>query len=600
MSERVLAELAGVTVLGILAQWIGWRLRLPSILLLLLAGIVAGPVTGFIDPDAIFGDLLLPVVSISVAVILFEGGLSLRVRDLREVGGVVWNLVTVGALITLLCTLLAARFLLGMDWYLAALLGAILVVTGPTVVIPILNHVRPEGRVGPVLRWEGIVIDPIGAVLAVLVFEVALAGEFNGVGPVVNSLVRTFAVGGALGLGGATLLVTLLRRYWIPDQLQSPVSLMLVVAVAALGNVVQEESGLVAVTAMGVAMANQSRALVRHIMEFKENLGVLLLGVLFVLLAARLSLEDLAGVGVPGILFLLVLVLVARPLAVAVSSVGSKLTRNERVFLAGLAPRGIVAASISAIFALRLEEAGRVGANRIVPLTFLVIVGTVIVYSLAVTPLAKFLRLSPPGRRGVLIVGAHPSARSVAAVLRQEGFSVRLVDTNRVHVTDARMEGLDAIYGSVLSDSVAEHLDLSGFGYLLALTSNDEVNALAALRYREVFGRACVYQLVSCAPGKGFKDLPPGHLGGRILLGEEATCSYLSGRFMAGAVVKATKLTNEFDYQAFKDLHGGGALPMFVITETGQLLVSTEEQSLAPRPGQTVISLFAPSLGAAP
>lgn len=599
MSEKLLVGLAGVTVLGILAQWIAWRLRLPSILLLLLAGILAGPVTGFIDPDAVFGDLLLPVVSISVAVILFEGGLSLRVRDLREVGGVVWNLVTAGALVTLVCTLLAARFILGMDWYLAVLLAAILVVTGPTVVIPILNHVRPSGQVGSVLRWEGIVIDPIGAVLAVLVFETALAGEFAGVRPLLEGLVRTFAVGGILGVGGASLLVTALRRYWIPDQFQSPVSLMAVVAVAAAANLLQDESGLVAVTVMGVAMANQSRTPVRHIVEFKENLGVLLLGVLFVLLAARLSPDNLMDLGVAGLLFLLVLVLVARPLAVAVSSVGSKLSRNERLFMAGVAPRGIVAASVSAIFALRLEEAGRAGADRIVPVTFLVIIGTVIVYGLTAAPWARALGLSAPTRRGVLIAGAHPWARSMAAVLKKEGFSVRLVDTNRAHVSDARMEGLDAVYGSVLSDSVAERLDLSGFGYLLALTSNDEVNALAALRYREVFGRACVYQLVSCDPGGGFKDLPPDHLGGRILFGEEATCSYLAGRFTAGAVVKATRLTEEFDYASFKDLHGGGVLPMFVVTEAGQLLVSTEEKPLAPRPGQTLISMFVSPLGTA-
>jgi NhaP-type Na+/H+ or K+/H+ antiporter len=597
MSQDVLIGLAAIVVLGIAAQWVAWRVRLPSILLLLFAGIVAGPATGLLDPDAIFGDLLLPLVSISVAVILFDGGLGLRVRDLRSVGAVVRNLVTIGALVTLGVLALAARYVLGLDWFLAALLGAILVVTGPTVVTPILNHVRPVGQVGPTLRWEGIVIDPIGAVMAVLAFEVALAGEFNGVMPLLTGLLRTLAVGGMIGLVGAVILVVFLERFWIPDYLQSPVSLMLVVAVAALSSALQAESGLVAVTVMGVALANQTRTPVRHIVEFKENLGILLLGMLFVLLAARLTTSDLSRMGLTGVLFLLVVVLVARPLAVWLSTLGSKFKRPEKLFMAAMAPRGIVAASVSAVFALRLEEAGKADAERIVSVTFLVIVGTVLLYGLSAEPLARRLGLANRGRLGVLIAGAHGWARQIAEALRNEGFSVRLVDTNRLHIYEARLAGFDTTYGSILSDTVAERTDLTGFGCLLALTSNDEVNALAALRYREVFGRAGVFQLVKCTPEKGFRDLPPRHLGGRILFGEEATCLYLSGRFAGGSIVKTTRLTEEFDYAAFRRLHGGRALLMFAITESGQLQVSTQDSPLSPRPGQKIVCLFPSPVG---
>lgn len=265
--------------------------------------------------------------------------------------------------------------------------------------------------------------------------------------------------------------------------------------------------------------------------------------------------------------------------------------------MAAMAPRGIVAASVSAIFALRLEEAGKADAQRIVSLTFLVIVGTVLLYGLSAEPVARRLGLANRGRLGVLIAGAHGWARQIARVLSSEGFAVRLVDTNRLHIYEARLAGLDTTYGSILSDAVAEHTDLTGFGYLLALTSNDEVNAMAALRYREVFGRAGVFQLVSCAPGKGFRDLPPGHLGGRILFGEEATCLYLSDRFAGGSVVKATKLTEEFDYAAFRKLHGGSALLMFAITENGQLQVSTQDKPLNPRPGQKIVCIFPSPVG---
>ena len=300
MSQLVLISLAGIIVLGIVAQLLAARLRLPSILILLIFGFLAGPVSGFLRPDELFGQLLFPFISISVALILYEGGLSLKVSDLPRVGGVVRNLVTIGALLTWGIGTVAAYLIFDLDFGLATLLGAVLVVTGPTVIGPLLRHIRPAGSVGSILMWEGIVIDPIGAVLAVLVFEAISGGGQGTTAHLSVTIVKTVVFGGGLGLLAAALLTLLIHRYWVPDFLQNAVSLMLVVAAFTGANVLQHEAGLLAVTVMGIALANQKYVDIKHIVEFKENLRVLLISSLFILLAARLQPSDLKNVAVGG------------------------------------------------------------------------------------------------------------------------------------------------------------------------------------------------------------------------------------------------------------------------------------------------------------
>lgn len=593
MSEEVLVALAGIIGLGIAAQWLAWRLALPSIVLLLMAGVLAGPVFGLLDPDELLGDLLRPLVSLSVAVILFEGGLSLRLRDLRGVGFVVRNLVTVGLLITWLVGGVGAYLLLDLDGYTAALLGSILVVTGPTVIVPLLQQVRPTGRIGAVLRWEGIVIDPVGAVVAILTFEVALAGRFEGPAVAFGNLFWTLFIGSLLGALAAAVMLLLLRHYWIPDYLQSSVALGTVVVVSAAADVIQPEAGLVGVTVMGVVLANQSGAPLRHIVEFKGNLGVLLLGLLFIILSARLSLDDLLGVGFEGLLYLLLLIVVARPLAVLVSTWGSELNLRERVFLSLMAPRGIVAASVASVAALQLREEGRLGGDRLVSLTFLVIIGTVTFYGFAARPIARRLGLSAEKTEGVLMVGAHDWARKLAGALGQAGVPVRLVDTNRADIRAARLEGLDATYDSILSESLVERMELHEFGRLLAVTANDEVNALACLHFTDAFGRANVYQLPPSGieTKKGVKEDLPVHLHGRILFHDAATFRHLQERFREGGELKVTQLTEEFTFDDFRRKYGGEVTPLFVITESGAVQVASRTQPLAPKPGQKVVSL---------
>ena len=594
MGEPLLAALASIVVLGVGAQWLASRLRLPSILLLLMFGFAAGPLTGWLNPDDLFGDLLFPLVSISVALILYEGGLTLRLRELTKGGSAVRNLVSLGAVVTWTVSGLAAYWIFGLDAGLATLLGAILVVTGPTVIGPLLRHIRPTGPVGPILSWEGIVIDPIGAILAVLVYgALGSAGHEAAAAGLVMSLLKTLVIGGGLGLLAAGLLVLMLNRYWIPDFLQTGVSLMLVVAIFTVSNLVQHESGLLAVTVMGIALANQRHADIRHIVEFKENLRVLLISALFIILAARLQLDDLLRVGWGGLLFVAILVFVARPLSVFLATIGSGLKRKERVFLAWMAPRGIVAAAVSSLFALRLTETGYADGRLLESITFIAIIGTVAIYGLTAPFLARRLRIAESKPQGILLVGAHGWVRDLAVVLRQKGYAVMLVDSNRANVAMARMEGLPTYSGSILAEYALDELNLGGIGRLLALTPNDWVNTLAVQRFTRIFGGAGCYQLPPRDEPRG-QQARHKHLHGRWLFGSVNNYVDLEERCAAGYTVKATKLSESFDYNAFHALYGETAVPMFVIAEDNQLNVITADRTSKPQSGQTLISLVDP------
>jgi NhaP-type Na+/H+ or K+/H+ antiporter len=596
MAEHILLGLASIIVLGIGAEWLAWRLRLPSILLLLIFGIVVGPVIGFLNPDALFGDLLLPIVSLAVAIILFEGGLNLRVSELRQVGSVVRKLLTVGALVTWMISTGAAYFLLDLDFALALLLGAILVVSGPTVIMPLLRHLRPSGQLGSILKWEGVVIDPIGAILAVLVFEAILAGGFREAATVtVIGLLKTILIGGGIGVLGAMIMVLLLRRFWIPDFLHGAVSLTLVIAVFAASNLLQTDSGLLAATVMGIYLANQKTVSVKHIVQFKENLRVLLISSLFILLSARLQVSHLGYISIGGLAFLGVLMVIARPASVALSTLGSGLSWRERAFLSWMAPRGIVAAAVSSIFALRLVEAGYPQAELLLPITFMVIIFTVTIYGLSASPLARWLQVAEPNPQGVLIVGAHSWAQAIASALQAEGYRVLVVDDNWANVSAARMAGLPTFYASILSQYALDEIELGGIGRLLALTPDNEFNSLAALQFTDAFGRAEVYQLSPKSEEKGPRGMVSQHLQGRLLFGAGITYTYLSKCFAEGAVIRTTKLTQEFDYDAFRALRGEEAIPLFLIGQSGNLMVFTRDNPPNPRPGQTLISLVNPA-----
>ena len=515
----------------------------------------------------------------------------MRLREFREVGRPLVMLLTVGVAVSWTLTALLARLVLRMDWSVSLLIGALLVVTGPTVVGPLLRQIRPTGAVGPIARWEGIIIDPIGAVLALLVFEAGLAARAQGMSTALwqagHHLLATVWWGGLFGLAAALALGWSLKRHLVADHLEVPLTFTLVLACFAASNHFQEESGLLAVTVMGFVLANLSDVPLRGILEFKENLSVLLISTLFILLTARLELGAFSEIGWRGGLFAVLMILLVRPASVLLATMGSRLSLKERLFLGWLAPRGIVAAAVASVFALRMGS----DAQGFVPAVFIVIASTVIVYGLTSFPLARRLGLASSDPQGLLIAGTHPLARAIAGVLQEKGFRVVLLDTNRGNVMSARLNGLDAEVADVLSESDLEEVDLGGLGRFLAMTPNDEVNSLAALHFRDVFGRAQVFQLSpSAGRSPSGDDGATGRLQSRPLFAADAAYGTLQSRLARGETVKATRLTEEFDYTAFLDHYGGEALPLFVCDGRRLTVVGADVPPTA-KPGQTVVAL---------
>lgn len=590
MSASLLVGITSILVFGIGAQWLAWRFKLPAILLLLISGILAGPVFGLLDPDALMGDLFTPFISLSVAIILFEGGLSLRFSELKDVGGVIGNLVTIGVIITWGITAVSAFYLFKFGWELSILIGAILIVTGPTVILPLLRQVRPSGQVGSILKWEGIVIDPIGAMLAVLVFEVILsAGLTSATSVAVMSIVKTVILGTLVGLAGGALIYLLLKRHLLPDYLQNPVALMVVVTVFTISNMFQHESGLWATTVMGIALANQKSAQIHHIIEFKENLRVLLLSALFILLAARVELSNLlANLNWEILAFLLILIFIARPLAVYISTLFSDVDWREKIFLSWMAPRGVVAASISSIFAISLAQNGYQQAEQLVPIVFIVIISTVIIYGIPASWVARKLGVAKPVPNGVLILGGHDWALNIAQAIHDEGLKVLVADSNWKHTYRAKNMGLETYHGNVLSEFALDEINLDGIGRMLSLTPNDEVNSLAALRFGEIFGRSHVFQLSPNMRGEAENKDVSGHLSGRILFDDRLNYEQLTKVFGSKENIRVEKISDEETASDFNEKIDKEFIPLFVITEDDEIRPYTIDNPPSPGSGDKV------------
>jgi NhaP-type Na+/H+ or K+/H+ antiporter len=591
--------LTTVLVVGVASQWLSWRLKFPALIVLLVFGFSLGRL---VDTNSIIPQtLLFPAVSLAVAVILFEGGLTLKIRDLVQSRSAIIRLCSFGVFLTWVPTAIAAKLIFE-TWEMSILAGALFVVTGPTVIIPLLRHIRPKSRIGAIAKWEGIVNDPIGAVLAVLVFETIIVAQSE-------SAMQSVAIGFALmtliavSIAGVTawVIVQTLKRHLIPDYLENPVMLGFIFLTFTSSNLIQAESGLATVTLLGIFLINQKTVRIHHVVEFKENLVVLLISVLFIVLASRLSFEDLEGLGWKAGVFLAILILLIRPFSIFASTIGTKISWQEKTFLSVLAPRGIVAAAVASVFALEIEELSHLrdvdplllaDAHKLAPITFLVIFGTVTIYGLAAAPIARRLKISDPDPQGILFAGADAFVRSLAETISKEGYTVLLVDTNYENISATRMLGLPTQNASIISEYVGNELDFSGIGRLFAMTPNDEVNALAVRQFADQFGKANLFQVT---PRTADKNKPRGEVSdrliGRKLFNSSSTYPNLTQRFSNGAVIKKTPLTEEFSYEDFKNLYGESATPLIIIEENKSLRICTAEDASIPKNEQTLISL---------
>ncbi len=576
METSLVMSFALIGVLGLACQWIAWRLRLPAILFLLITGIIAGPGVHWLDPDALFGDMLFPLVSMAVAVILFEGSLTLKFTEIQGMENVVWRILTVGVLTSWVSISVFTGWLLDLDWPLALLFGSMVIVTGPTVIVPMLRSVRPTARITNILRWESILIDPLGALLAVLVFNFIVAQSSGGNEWLAVMLLffKILAIGAALGCGAGYLCGWLLRNEVVPSYLQNVFVLISVLAVFAVSDTLEHESGLLAVTVMGIWLANMRGVQTEGILDFKESLSILLISGLFIILAARVNLGDLVTLSWQALAILAFVHFIARPLKIVSATVGASLSWQEKTMISWIGPRGIIAAAVSALFALRLSQLGFEGADLLVTLTFVVIIGTVVFQSLTAKPLARWLGVMEQAPQGLLFIGANSVSRTIAKELKKNGFEVMLADSYRTNVRQARMEGLKVFHGNPVSRLAEKELDLVGIGRMLGLSQNDDLNLLAVQRYTREFGKKRVYALSSQASQrKSDREKISEELVGVVLFSEDATYSKLASLVAQGAEMRTTNISEEFTFEDYLEKYGNKAIPMFLLDSRKRLSI---------------------------
>ncbi len=595
--ESQAVVIAAVGALGVGAQWIAWRTGWPAIVLMLAAGFIVGPITGLIDPETAFGELLDPMISVGVALILFEGGLSLDLRELRHSGKAVWRLATVGVLVGWALGSLAGYYIAGLVWPVAVLFGGILIVTGPTVVIPLLRQANIQTRPNSILKWEGIVNDPTGALCAVIAYEYfRRVNEFPdaSVLDVVPPLIFAAILAGLIGYAAARLISWLFPRGAIPEYLKVPVLFTTVIAVFVLTNQIEHEAGLVAVTVMGITLANRDVSHMRSIHPFKENIAVLLVSGIFILLASSLKWEELTYLqtSIRPWLFLLALLFLVRPITVLVSLLGTNVPWRERLFVAWIAPRGIVLVAISGLFALRLGDLGIDGGQLLIGLSFAVVVVTVIAHGFTIEWVARLLGVKGTSRPGLLIVGATPWTIALAKQMRSLDTPIMIVDQSWQRLGAARREGLPFYHGEILNEATEHNLDLTPFQVLVAATENEAYNALVCNEFAHEVGRDSVYQLGENVNDDDRHALPES-IRGRALFEDGFGVTDVNERQKQGWVFKKTKLSEAFNFEDAQEKLPDSATMLLLVRRTGTLRFFTHAARPEPRAGDTIVT-FAP------
>ena len=519
---------------------------------MLVAGVVIGPVFGVFDPARDIGPLMEPIISIAVAIILFEGGLTLNFHSLQDADKGVKRLVFIGAPLGWLTSALALRYGAGLSWESAAVFGGIMIVTGPTVIAPLLRTARLSRRPAALLQWEAIVNDPIGALAAVLAFSVVLVlNTTTTIGEAAADL--SIGIGFAIALGWAAGfgLSKSFKRGLVPEFMKVPVLFSLLLAVFAVSDFVLHESGLLAVTIMGVVIANAKLPSYEELRRFKEHATVLLLSGVFILLAASIDFAALQKLDVRAVLFVALVILVARPLTVLISLIGSGIPYREQVLVAFTGPRGVVLVAVAGLFGERLLALGIEDAALIAPLAFVLVAVTVVLHGFTLAPFARFLGLTGAYTPGVVIVGGSPWTTRFAEVLKKADVPVLMTDPNFGNLRAARTAGIETFSGDILSEAAEQRVELVSYATLVAATSNDAYNTLVTTDLAPEFGRDNVFQVMREKSESARHQLPT-TLGGRKF-GPEETHAGMNRLMRAGWTFRVTRLTDEFTFEQWRE-----------------------------------------------
>ena len=585
-------ELAGIIILGILAQWVAWKFKIPAILPLILIGLLVGPIAAaylsedgskWIEPvwngeKGLFpGDSLYYFVSLAISIILFEGGLTLKRNEIKNVGPVITKLITLGSAITFFGSGILAHYIFDLSWEISFLFAGLIIVTGPTVITPILRNIPLKKDVSTVLKWEGILIDPIGALVAVLVFEFISVG--GGGGFTKTALIefgKILLFGTTFGFTFAHALTYAVNKKMIPHYLLNVVSLSTVLLVFVESEVFAHESGLLAVVVMGMVLGNGKLKNLKELLYFKESLSVLLISILFILLAANININDLMLLYTwkTAALFAII-VFVIRPLAVFGSTVNSKLQFNEKLFISWVGPRGIVAAGIASLFGSKLLKQGVEGAEYITPLVFMIVLGTVLLNATTARLFAKMVGVFLKSSNAILFIGASKPSRLIASYLRDKGKRVVLIDSNKTFIEKAIEDDLEAINVNIYDDDLTDNIELNDVGYLIALTGNDAVNKYALSNFAEAFGEHGAFRLASSLEvinatseeRQGFFTPKDDYIN-------------LSEAFRENPTIKEVSISSEEEYEKIFEILANEekSIPLFIEKEEGLYLIPEFEK----------------------
>lgn len=595
MANNLTGFIVLVTTLGIAAQWLAWRFRLPAILLLSVAGLVVGPWLGWINPGAQLGTMLEPLVGLLVAIILFEGGMNLRFHELKEAGPGVMRLGTAGVAITWLLGSIAAHYVGQLSWPVAVLFGAIIVVTGPTVIMPMLRQARLKQRPASLLKWEGIINDPTGALLAVLVFEYfSYLGSGAAVVQVLTGLATAVAAAVILGVGGGYLLGKAFSRDDVPEFLKAPVTLAFVLLCYGLANQAQHEAGLLATTLLGMTMGNMQLRSIDELRRLKAYVSILLVSGIFVILTANLDPHILTRLDWRSALLLALVVFAVRPVSVLLSTVGLGMNWRERLLLAWIAPRGVVAVTVAGVFATSMGAQGYGGAELLLPLIVSLVLVTVVLHGSTIGWLARHLGLAAASQNGILIVGASNWSTDFAIELKEMKIPVLIADSSWYNMSQARLSGIHTHYGEILSEHAEMELDLSEMGLLLATTSNDAYNAFVCTRFAPEFGRNQVFQLpMHSDPEQESKSIKLANRG-IFAMDPVATNEELEQRHYRKWQFKKTHLTKTFSYENHLQIESADALPLLLLRADGKVAFHSGDFPLQPVEGDVLLSYVPP------
>ena len=574
-----------IVALGMLAQWLAWALKMPAIVLLLVAGLVAGPGLGVLDPRAQFGPPLDVFVRLAVAVILFEGGLTLRIHELNEAASGVKRLCSLGLVLSFAFGAVAAHLVGGLSWLVAMLFGAIVVVTGPTVIIPLLRQARLSSRAASLLKWEGIVNDPLGALLAVLVIEFGtLADPGRSTPAAVMTVAALLAAAALAGAAAGWLAGLAFRRGFVAEYLKPPLLLTVALLVFVATDHLLHEAGLLAATVMGVTVGNLGLPSMPEIRRFKESVTILLVSSLFVVLTANLDVATLSALDYRGLALIVVVIVVVRPLAIFLATIGADMSVKEKLLVGWIAPRGIVAAAVAGAFAPRLVDAGYEDARFLVPLVFALILVTVTLHGFSLKTIAKRLGLSPKRTNGVMIVGASAWSIDLAQGLKSLDVPVLVVDSSWHRLREARLAGLRFFYGEVISELAEASLDTTEIGSVFAVTDNDAYNALVCTHFAHELGRSAVWQLAMdrslSTEQRGFMPA----LRGRPLFSAEAKYEELMRLGFNGWRFQKTRITETYDAEAYAQDLTAEVIAAVVVRSSGQVqpIAGLDDGPLAP------------------